>query len=559
MMQHPTTPQSKPRRSRCINCPCQGVFHSNESITSAIKNEANTSTLIDWLSGQQHLSDAPNNNCSNRLHASILILNAIRDACRIYIEVSVAGNNEKTPKPNELAKKKSQQTIWEDSFPALSSAASTVTPTILFGRKKEPENSNKGRGDILERHKHSKETNIDDSIGSVQKQKSVNKSKIKKKIQPITISPQNINVDLAWKNLSVSNLASAWGKSADEVNAVSFPSQQTNGSHKKVPNGIDKSTTLSRTKEKDDSYLLPDSESSSKADQSDKKLDKNSSLLDMKQLSNGNNSAKNPNQTSREHDPERELVRLSSIYSAILKNQLAPYLLLELHLLVRLVSISGDIVPNVNEKVDLPFGAVLHSPKSCREFGVMTILAVESIILNLGHDVLKMLASLTSLRKHCPTLTSKIEHIIETNKSILIFDSGQKPLGNNANTPHLTLPFDHARDSRHNFKTVDLNRLYKEREELRDKFLLQLRAFQDVKGRLMEEDISSKIIRNIEDESRKMLQYLAMGNLGWFVNFFIDLLLQIGLLPIGETDIDVLKQVSDQQRLQVKSMCADTT
>lgn len=75
----------------------------------------------------------------------------------------------------------------------------------------------------------------------------------------------------------------------------------------------------------------------------------------------------------------------------------------------------------------------------------------------------------------------------------------------------------------------------------------------------MEEDISSKIIRNIEDESRKMLQYLAMGNLGWFVNFFIDLLLQIGLLPIGETDIDVLKQVSDQQRLQVKSMCADTT
>ena len=279
----------------------------------------------------------------------------------------------------------------------------------------------------------------------------------------------------------------------------------------------------------------------------------------MKQLSNGNNSAKNPNQTSREHDPERELVRLSSIYSAILKNQLAPYLLLELHLLVRLVSISGDIVPNVNEKVDLPFGAVLHSPKSCREFGVMTILAVESIILNLGHDVLKMLASLTSLRKHCPTLTSKIEHIIETNKSILIFDSGQKPLGNNANTPHLTLPFDHARDSRHNFKTVDLNRLYKEREELRDKFLLQLRAFQDVKGRLMEEDISSKIIRNIEDESRKMLQYLAMGNLGWFVNFFIDLLLQIGLLPIGETDIDVLKQVSDQQRLQVKSMCADTT
>jgi hypothetical protein len=47
------------------------------------------------------------------------------------------------------------------------------------------------------------------------------------------------------------------------------------------------------------------------------------------------------------------------------------------------------------------------------------------------------------------------------------------------------------------------------------------------------------------------VQGLAVGNIGWFVNFFCDLLLQIGLVPIGETDGDVLKQVADQKRLQV--------
>ena len=64
--------------------------------------------------------------------------------------------------------------------------------------------------------------------------------------------------------------------------------------------------------------------------------------------------------------------------------------------------------------------------------------------------------------------------------------------------------------------------------------------------------MSSKIINNIKVESRKMLQSLSPPNVVWFVSFFCDLLLQIGLVPIGETDRDVLKQVSDQKRLQVR-------
>eukprot|EP00985_Skeletonema_marinoi_P033578 scaffold41656_cov226-Skeletonema_marinoi.AAC.1 len=64
-------------------------------------------------------------------------------------------------------------------------------------------------------------------------------------------------------------------------------------------------------------------------------------------------------------------------------------------------------------------------------------------------------------------------------KATLIFETGQKALGSDSKTPHLTLPFDYERDSRHNYRSLDLSRLFKEREELRDSFLYQLRAFQE--------------------------------------------------------------------------------
>jgi hypothetical protein len=245
------------------------------------------------------------------------------------------------------------------------------------------------------------------------------------------------------------------------------------------------------------------------------------------------------------------------IYATILRNQLAPFLLLELHLLVRLLCISDFTFEAArfkdNDKSALPFATVFHSVTSCRDFASRTMSAIEPIILNLGHDALKMLESLDRiLQSECPSLASKLKHIVKVGKSTILFECGEKALGASADTPHLTIPFDHARDSRHNYRSADRNRLFQEREELRDAFLSQLRAFQDVRGRLLEEEVSSKIIWSIEVESRKMIQCVSAGNMGWFVNFFCDLLLQIGLVPIGETDSDVLRQVTDQKRLQVR-------
>lgn len=505
-----------------MDCLPRNYFQSDESVTSAIQSESSTLSLIEWLTGEnKHLdtdrdrSDSSNSNCTNRLHASIIILNAIRDACRDYLESST--HNDKTSKAEESVIKQHQQTIWEDSFPALSSAAATVTPTILFGRKKESERPNNGQ--------------VRDGKQQTSKLQSVNKPKVKKKIKPVTLSSLPTNNIPAWGAVQTKP------DSAVAANIASLSSQNVESKEEKSEIHMNNRNAT---------QTLPQC-----------------CLVNVGPTRDGNDCSKREsscveettehNSQADESEADEKLLRLVNIYATILRHQLVPYLLLELHLLIRLVSISDNSGPlQSHEALKLPFSTVFRSLRSCRDFGARTIIAIEPIILNLGHTTLKMLLSLDSLRKKCPTLMSKVQQIIETNSISPSFEFGEKALGANANIPHLTLPFDHHRDSRHNYKTPDLNRQYKEREELRDAFLFQLRAFQDVRGRLMEEDVSSKIIHNIKVESRKMLQSLSPPNVAWFVSFFCDLLLQIGLVPIGETDSDVLKQVSDQKRLQVR-------
>lgn len=48
---------------------------------------------------------------------------------------------------------------------------------------------------------------------------------------------------------------------------------------------------------------------------------------------------------------------------------------------------------------------------------------------------------------------------------------------------------------------------------------------------------------------------LLPSNINWFVEFFTELLLQIGLIPMQELDDDILKNVADKQRLQVRIVC----
>ena len=100
------TPKKKPHKSRCLDCPCQ-QFQSENVVTSSVDSDTQMDVLVEWLAGISSNNKQNGNDkileteqlnpaCPNRLHASIAILNAIRDACRPYLESSTAPSVQST-------------------------------------------------------------------------------------------------------------------------------------------------------------------------------------------------------------------------------------------------------------------------------------------------------------------------------------------------------------------------------------------------------------------------------------------------------------------------------
>jgi len=86
---------------------------------------------------------------------------------------------------------------------------------------------------------------------------------------------------------------------------------------------------------------------------------------------------------------------------------------------------------------------------------------------------------------------------------------------------------------------------------LEDSFLYQLRSFQQLKGSLLDPVQTDQYMQDSRAASKDVIQSLSPSNISWFAEFFCDLLLQIGLVPMQETDLDILSHVPDQDKLQV--------
>jgi hypothetical protein len=568
----PSDKQPSNNRSHCSHCRCQ-EFLSDESVISAVESDERTEALIAWLSrgvssstvttksgdSSEGISSDTTHRCPNRLRASIAILNAIRDACRVHLETSSsAATTSSSPtvrssscgttanddikhvveKPNYLI----DQATYEDSFPSLLLLSTTAPLTVLVGRKKNKVIPKKGNNDSTNKVSSSKSNAIISKTAENNKLLQIDNAntpevKAKKRIKPVTISLSNETYPQSGNYTTTSNNGS---ETVIRVkgNMSSLPSQDTNNDllvSKSFQNRPIVNSSRSVSTDIAQNVVVNYTYEEGKIVESCKcQLSKN----------------------------------LVLIYSTILRSQLVPSLLMEFHLLVRLLSLSDR---RRNKNVDgndgvqqlFPYDAVFQSYQSCRVFAAETLIAMETILVNMGHSTIKMFVELPSLQRQCPGLCNTLQDVINAGNSSLLFESDQKALGCNTNIPHLTLPFDQAHDSRHNFRSVDLSRMFKEREGLRDTFLYQLRAFQDVRGRLLEDDEAEKNISSLKYASREMLLNISSDNIMWFVNFFCDLLLQIGLSPISETDSEVLKQIGDKKRLQVscirKRTCLLTT
>ena len=86
-----------------------------------------------------------------------------------------------------------------------------------------------------------------------------------------------------------------------------------------------------------------------------------------------------------------------------------------------------------------------------------------------------------------------------------------------------------------------------------DVFLFQLRAFQQMKGTVLNPTQIQKSLDTIKQALCQMMVELLPSNKPWFAELFTDLLLQIGLVPMQELDADILKNVADKDRLQVRT------
>lgn len=627
--------QSSPWPIKCENCPCQ-TFASADAVTSAVNSDARTQALIEWLSNSvgpprrsgQKPSPIVNRNtpCGNRLQASIVVLNAIRDACRPFLESPAIPTLSSNGSTGKNSPSRHLVSTYQDSFPPMpANAKSAVAPTLLVGRKKRKGKKSNSTS-TLPCHDENATTNSHNEETSKTPARSTD---TKKRIKPVNI-PLPANSSALWDNyfppLPKGNISLSSGtfsavnlspgsreKTKAPVEVSTKKNLKESKSHAETDDLNRGSKTFVNTAVNVGGYLISDKETTFLADngrpksssrpasgatktacknfvgdilyESDVSPEASSNAASSNNAAKESNSNK-PTQKSTEleatertnvvegsssteiprtiprnssfaSDPHCEMVeRLVKIYSTIMKHQLAPCLLLELHLLVRLLTTHDNPHKISASRMNLPssnvaFIQIFSSAKSCQQFAAKTLSELEFLLVNLGHETMKMFVSLPALKKNCQNLWNSLDDAIQAGNTSLMFEVDQKALGANTNTPHLTLPFDQLRDSRHNYKTVDLNRLFKEREELRDAFLYQLRAFQDVRGRLVDNEQAGKIINSIKRESKEILSYVSTNNLSWFVNFFCDLLLQVGLVPIGETDSEVVRQIVDQKRLQV--------
>ena len=524
-------------------CPCQQFQSDDETVilSSAVELDVKADALINWLAGSVEGeitidSHESSSRCANRLRASITILNAIRDACRPFLETTSVNPEAKTETIKKVSTKNEQpdnnnQSIatYEDSFPPLSftSAAISAPPTLLVGRKKKKDQKKIGQ----QQHRH-EQSAFNQANASYEDS-----------FPPVTLAPNTAAPTLLVGRKKKKNVPQN-GKTHD-VSKLNLNAGKTIAP---------KETKINTSKESahGGSSTLSDGSIAPVQSQHNKTKTPSSPVKKLDQLYISDHTY-NPTDTECKPIEKEKLKRIAAIYCAILKSHLAPFILLELHLLMRLISLSDTVEKfqsrPINNKMHV-LGAIFQSEACCIYFVSQALVSLEKMIINMGYETIKMFLGLPALQQHCPTLVATLKDTMNRDKAILIFETGQKALGSDSKTPHLTLPFDHERDSRHNYRSLDLSRLFKEREELRDSFLYQLRAFQEVRGKLMGNEESDNIINSIKQEAREMMKNVSPGNVDWFVNLFCDLLLQIGLLPVGETDSEVLRHVTDKKRLQ---------
>lgn len=244
-----------------------------------------------------------------------------------------------------------------------------------------------------------------------------------------------------------------------------------------------------------------------------------------------------------------ELKRLVVVYCALINHCLVPSSALELHLLIRLLTVSAKpIASTTTENTAIPLASIFSSSESCVDFAATALRKLSTLLKGLPL-LFNDLVQCPPFRQHLPDLTEEFTKLLHENNASSFHHQGSGVSISVDQTALLTLPFNKERDSRHNYRTREEQAMYKNREESRDAFLYQLRAFLSARGTVVDTAQSNRAMQKVRQSSRLVVSGLLDSNQSWFAEFFCDLLLQIGHVPIQETDKDLLK-IIDKDKLQ---------
>mmetsp|Transcript_16799 Transcript_16799/g.31831 ORF Transcript_16799/g.31831 Transcript_16799/m.31831 type:complete len:1230 (+) Transcript_16799:81-3770(+) len=541
-------------------CPCSS-FDTPSLVISALLSFEKTQRLIEWIRGDYyqiegvvnfekisssaesertcHRLEKNSSRCKRRVSAAYCILNAIRDACRIFLEkeqylASDGPPHEMPPVPVHNVSQVEFQS-YDEAFPSLSSTASQNTePNVLKPKQK--------KNDFIANI--ARLTNVDDSRLCVNSQaKREVKVKVKRRITPAKI--QTNEEPKAWGNISsLSNSESGQSEIFRNVTVSSSESKistrpkiwtdkVTSGSVGAFANASMQQYTGAATKTSLESQ----------------------NIAKIKEIVE-----KTAPVSLLRYSEEREMLMNNTVfvYCEIIQIQLAPSVAVELQLMLRLLSVSEKNTPTnraTSEKCQ-SLTSLFVDHDSCRQFAVLVLTRLKFLILNIDQEILSKLLGIRVFVELMPELAREIKQNVEFHRNSLISKGEYRPqdgrysgMVSGTNTI-LTLPFQQERDSRHNYQSRELASIYNNREKCRDTFLSQLRAFQQMKVTLMNPEQIQRSFDRIKVSLLRMKSELLPSNTSWFVEFFTEMLLQIGLVPMQELDDDILKNVADKNRLQ---------
>lgn len=513
-----------------IPCPC-GEFSSISSMREALKGpEDRVEMLLDWISGQQRAQrlhsgseraaaetrtaaatcgggGGKSSPCKNRAQASFAILNAIRDAVRPYLE---AGKQQQQHQIKNSPRK--DRNSFEEAFPALKNATLTTDeaafPTLQSAV------SIKNSDAMMGGKKGTAATTF---VAPTEK---ASTTKPKRRIRPAIVT------QTAWGQGNLVNLPP---ESSDPFPALSR--QSATAVH---------TSTFFAAAQASSVVVTPKKTSQSSAPEAALRP----VMVTPKKL---HVLATKKKESRDEIAACCELQHLIDLYCVLIDSCLVPSSALELHLLIRLLTVSDEIcIRNDDEEpVMSSFAPILSSADRCLFFAAAALRKLSGLLRGLGPVIFSDLVRCPPFCEHLPDLVEDFTHqflqeqaVVSRNVSISVDQ-----------TALLTLPFKEERDSRHNYWTRDEQAVYKNREETRDAFLYQLRAFLNVKGTMVDAAQANRAIQKIRQSSRVIVNALMDSNLTWFAEFFCDILLQIGHVPIQETDTELLR-IIDKDKLQ---------